>query len=326
MTSSSDHPFDRESKPSYIAIAGPTASGKSALALKLAQEFSGELINCDSVQLYKGFDIGSAKADPEEQALCRHHLIDRLEWFEDYDARRFAFESQAMIDAISQREALPIVVGGTGLYLRALWQEGFDDLPKSELLRQQYRDLSTEQILDKLNRLDPVRASQLHPNDRFRIVRSLEVVELTKQPFPQQESSALDPPTPMRQRCFAIKLSLPREALHERIVLRTHKMLESGLVDEVRSLLERGVKSDCKVMQSIGYREVFAMLSGELSESKLAEAIIVATRQYAKRQETWFRKVRFDRYIEASDSSLAYGELSSMVSDLFPADRTEIKS
>ncbi len=286
----------------YIAIAGPTASGKSSLALELARVMGGEIINCDSVQLYKGFDIGSAKPSLDEQKLCPHHLIDELDWSDPYDARRFSSQAAALLQEVRARGAVPIIVGGTGLYLRALWQQNFDDLPKSESLRQQLQKCSTSDLLRRLIELDPKRAEQLHPNDRFRICRSLEVVELTKKPFPQPKPSAYQASS-IRRRCLAVKLEVDRAQLHQRIAVRTQQMLANGLIEEVQGLLEGGVAPDCKVMQSIGYREVVAMLQGKLPANELQEAITIATRQYAKRQETWFRRVDFDLYLNPASSS-----------------------
>jgi tRNA dimethylallyltransferase len=273
----------------YLVIAGPTASGKSALAMELAQRFRGEIINCDSVQLYRGFNIGSAKPTAAEQALIPHHLLDVVSADENYDARCFAEDTEARIKKIRERQHLPIVVGGTGLYLRALWRENWHDLPKSESLRQELESWSNEALHKRLEELDPQRAAQLHRNDRYRLQRAVEIVMLTGQPL-----SAQTPQSDERKKAFAIRVLCPRPLLQERSRQRIDQMLKAGLVDEVRQLLAAGVDPRCKPMQSIGYAQVVEFLEGRISEADLPEHIQIATRQYAKRQETWFNKVQFE--------------------------------
>jgi tRNA dimethylallyltransferase len=277
------------SRQEYLVIAGPTASGKSALAMEIAQRFHGEIINCDSVQLYRGFNIGSAKPTAEEQALIPHHLLDVVSAHENYDARCFAEDTEALIQEIRGRNRLPIVVGGTGLYLRALWRDNWHDLPKSESLRQELESWSNDELHKHLHEIDPARAAQLHRNDRFRLQRAVEIARLTGKPL-----SAQTPKTDERNRAFAIRVLCPRPLLQERSLLRVEQMLKAGLIDEVRQLLASGVDPQCKPMQSIGYAQVVEFLEGKITEAELPEQIQIATRQYAKRQETWFKKVQFD--------------------------------
>jgi tRNA dimethylallyltransferase len=277
------------SKQEYLVIAGPTASGKSALAMELAQKFRGEIINCDSVQLYRGFNIGSAKPTAAEQALIPHHLLDVVNADENYDARCFAEDTEALIQKIRSHDRLPIVVGGTGLYLRALWRENWHDLPKSESLRQELEAWSNDALHERLHAIDPVRAAQLHRNDRFRLQRAVEIATLTGQPL-----SAQTPKSEDRNRAFAIRVLCPRPLLQERSRQRVDQMLAAGLIDEVRELLASGVNPQSKPMQSIGYAQVVEFLEGKITEAELPEQIQIATRQYAKRQETWFKKVQFD--------------------------------
>ncbi len=277
------------SKQEYLVIAGPTASGKSALAMELAQRFHGEIINCDSVQLYRGFNIGSAKPSAEEQALVPHHLLDVVNADENYDARCFAEDTEVLIEKIRSHQHLPIVVGGTGLYLRALWRENWHDLPKSESLRQELETWSNDELHQRLHEIDPARAAQLHRNDRFRLQRAVEIATLTGQPL-----SAQTPKSDERDRAFAIRVICPRPLLQERSRQRVDQMLKAGLIEEVRQLLASGVDPHCKPMQSIGYAQVVEFLEGKISEAELPEQIQIATRQYAKRQETWFKKVQFD--------------------------------
>jgi len=286
-----------QKKFSYLVIAGPTGSGKSALAHQLALAWNGEIINCDSVQLYKEVQIGAAKPSRQELEEVPYHLLDRLNYHEVYDARQYAEEAKELIDHIRSRQRLPIVVGGTGLYLRALWNENFHDLPKDEKLRLELSVLTNEQLSRELQEKDPARAAKIHFNDRFRLLRAVELVRLVKGPvFSEQQ---LEPTT--RGDAFAIKMELPRKQLHQRIAARTEMMLQSGLIAEVQSLLAGGWPKDAKPLQSIGYRQVLDFLAGELDDKSLQEKIIFATRQYAKRQETWFRKVEFDFYLRNAD-------------------------
>ncbi len=275
-----------QQKPRYIAVIGPTASGKSALAIRLAQALAGELINCDSVQFYRGFDIGSAKPDAAEQALVPHHLWDLLEPHQEFDAREFAVRAESVVQEVLARGKRPLLVGGTGLYLRALWQEKWHDLPKSEPLRAELSQLSIEDLRTRLEAKDPERARAIHPNDRFRLQRALEISTLLGHPIHE-----LPPAAGRRHEAFVIRVQCERSLLHERIAKRTEQMLQSGFIEEVEDLLKAGVSPSAKPMQSIGYREVCAFLQGDLAREQLAEAIIIATRQYAKRQETWFRSV-----------------------------------
>lgn len=277
------------SKQEYLVIAGPTASGKSALAMDLARKFRGEIINCDSVQLYRGFNIGSAKPTADEQAAIPHHLLDVVNADESYDARCFAEATEALIKKIRGHDRLPIVVGGTGLYLRALWRDNWHDLPKSESLRQQLETWSHEELYKRLQEIDPVRAAQLHRNDRFRLQRAVEIATLTGKPLSEQTTISDE-----RHRAFAIRVLCPRPILQERSRQRVEQMLKAGLIEEVRQLLASGVDPNCKPMQSIGYAQVVEFLEGKITEAELPEQIQIATRQYAKRQETWFKKVNFD--------------------------------
>lgn len=276
-------------KKRYLAIIGATASGKSALAMKLAESLDGELINCDSVQIYKDFDIGSAKPSTKDLENIPHHLIDIRHGTEEYDARTFASDAESAVEAITLRKKIPILVGGTGLYLRALWQDGFHDLPKSQELREELKLLSAEDLRKRLVLLDPKRAAEIHENDRFRLQRAVEVASLLG-----HSVKDLPPPVSKRDEAFVIYMDVDRRVLQGRIIERSKAMLSQGLIEEVRSLLEQGLDPAIKPMQSIGYREVALYLKGELKQEDLEQAIVIATRQYAKRQETLFRKIPKD--------------------------------
>lgn len=260
-----------------------------------ARQTSAEIVSCDSVQIYRGFDIGSAKPSRAEQLEIPHHMIDCADWNEGYDAARYAREARAKIEAIRARGRLPVVVGGTGLYLRALLQQEFhEDLPSDESLREELRREDSAKLYERLKSLDPRRASELHPNDVFRVVRALEINILTGKPV-----EALEPVPEVSPDFCIVVLDPDRRMLHEQIARRTGEMLAAGLEDEVRGLIDQGVDPDCKPMQSIGYHECVEMFMGRLERVQLEEKIIAATRQYAKRQCTWFRKVKADYVLSA---------------------------
>ena len=284
----------------YVVIAGPTGSGKSALAMALAARLGGEIVSCDSVQIYRGFDLGAAKPTPVEQLKVPHHLLDRRNGHEDYDAGTFAVDAAAAIHAIRAARKLPLVVGGTGLYLRALLGQGWhQDLPKDEALRSRMALEPTLDLWARLQNLDPIRAAEVHANDRVRITRSLELVTLlgsTLAAAGLSASSARDPAA------FIIVLEPPRPELRLRIAQRTRAMLASGLITEVQGLLASGLDPASKPMLSIGYKQVADYLFGRLSLDALPEAIMTATNQYAKRQCTWFRKLGANLRLNGSES------------------------
>ena len=264
--------------------------------MKIAEESDGEIISCDSVQIYKGFDIGSAKPTKEEQKKIPHHLIDIISWNEDYDAGRYAIEAREAVSKVLAKNKTALVVGGSGLYLRSFLGEGWHaNLPKDETLRKELNQLSEEELFSRLQKLDPIRAKEIHPNDKFRLVRAIELLTLLGKPVRDVEKEnpwPKDWPTPH------IKiLDLPREHLHAAILKRTTAMLASGLIDEVKSLHEQGCPYTAKPMQTIGYRQVSKFLQGQLKEENLENAILFATRQYAKRQITWFKNVDRDRHL-----------------------------
>lgn len=275
----------------YLSITGPTGSGKSSLAKEIAKDLNGEIVNCDSVQIYKYFDIGSGKDTPKHQNGIRHHLLDVVEAHENFDAAQFARSAKKVILEILSRNKLPIVVGGTGLYLRALWGEKFHDLPSDKTTRDEIELLSNEDIMQALKQIDPDRANFLHLNDRIRLVRSLEIVRLTGKPLTATttESTLESPPT-----CL-VHIQPNRKILIGRIELRIRQMLKDGLIEEVKNLRAMGVSPESKPMKSICYLQTNQFLDGEIkSEEELWDKICIANRQYAKKQTTWFNKVEKD--------------------------------
>lgn len=295
-----------------LVICGPTGSGKSALALAVAEAVGGELISCDSVQVYRGFDLGAAKATAAERAAVPHHLIDVADWRDDFDAAGYSALAQAALQDIARRGKVAIIVGGTGLYLRALLaQEFHQNLPKDAQLRRELLALPTDELARRLAVADPIRAAAIHANDRVRLVRALEIVTLIGQPV-----SSLAPavtPADAPQATATIILDPSRSALHQAIAARTDQMLKMGLLDEVRALRAAGVTASCKPMQSIGYKQCTDHLSGAVSADELPDLIKAATRQYAKRQTTWFKKYTQGDRLALWDTASVIQRLKSLL-------------
>lgn len=270
-------------------VVGPTGSGKSALALCLAEQFGGEIVNCDSLQLYRGFDIGTAKTLAADRRAIPHHLFDVLTPQESYSAGEYAREARKVIAEITGRGHLPIVVGGTGFYLRALL-EGLPALPgRDERLRGRLLDrerLRPGSLHRILTRLDPGAAARIHAHDVQKTIRAMEVRLLTQQ--------ALPPPAEARalEGYAVIKLGLDpdRAMLQQRLEERTWAMFEHGLIEEVKGLLAQGATGNEKPFESLGYKQALLHLRGALTLEQAVESTIVETRQYAKRQRTWFRR------------------------------------
>jgi len=280
-----------DNSSAIVVVAGPTASGKSDLALRLAQEFDGELICSDSMQVYRQFDIGTAKPTLSEQKLVPHHQLDLIEPDGNYSAGKYERDTAIIIQQIQQRGHLPILVGGTGLYYRALMY-GISNIPKiPEKLRQELFSLQEEHgtsyCWEQLQKHDPQTAKRLHPNDTSRIMRSLEVVLATGTSI--ADFQLQQPFAEARYPVLAIAYEWERSVLYERINQRTRKMLKSGWIEEVEMLLE-SYPPELKPLQAIGYREIVEHLQNKLKQEALVKKIQLRTRQYAKRQMTWFRR------------------------------------
>ena len=279
-------------EPSGIAIVGPTASGKTALGIEVARAVGGEIVSMDSRQVYRRMDIGTAKATAEEQAAVTHHGLDLIEPHERFSAGRFAEHARACIADIRARGRVPVLVGGTGFFLAALTRPLFDEPPMDAERR---RDLETvlrrfddDVLRGWLRALDPDTAASLaRGGGRQRVLRALEVALLTGRPIGwwHAHAPAREPPLPL----LTFVLELDRAELDRRIDARVHAMLDAGLVDEVRTLLDAGVAPDAPGMTATGYREIAASLQGDVSLQEAVAQIQRATRQYARRQLTWFR-------------------------------------
>jgi len=275
-----------------VAIVGPTASGKSALGVWLAEQFGGEVLACDSTQLYRGFDIGTAKPGVAERRGIPHHLIDVLAPQEDATAGGYRQMALAVLEGLRNRGRLPILTVGTGLYLRALL-EGLADVPqRSEELRARLRTTAADHapgyLHRVLNRLDPEAAAKIAAPDEQKLIRAIEVCVLARKPVSEVHRTGRSPLTGWR----ALKIGLmpPRDALYERIHARTDAMLANGWMEEVTRLMHSGLPENAKPFDFIGYRELREVQRGEKKLEDARAAIQQSTRQYAKRQLTWFRK------------------------------------
>ncbi len=275
-----------------LAIVGPTATGKSALGVALAEILEGEIVNADALQVYRGFDIGTAKPGPADRERVPHHLIDILEPSEIYSAGEFARRAREAIADIQGRGKLPIVVGGSGLYLRALFS-GISPIPPGDPqmqgeLRARLAAEGLASLRDELARVDPRTEARLAPGDTQRVLRALEVARVTGRPL-----SSWIAEQPFGTQSIAgvrVGLTLPRAILYDRIAGRVARMLEAGWLEEVERLLRLGLSPRFPAFQAIGYRQLVRHLEGDGSLEQAIAGIVQETRRFAKRQETWFRK------------------------------------
>jgi tRNA dimethylallyltransferase len=308
--------IELESLP-LLVVVGPTASGKSALAVALARALHAEIIACDSTQLYRGVNIGTAKPTAEERQGVVHHLIDVLDASEAATAGGYRDLALGVLGDMRKRGKLPILAVGTGLYMRALL-EGLAELPlRSEELRERLRATSREHgamhLYGVLQRMDREAAAKIAPADEQKLIRAIEVCILTRKPISEVHRAGRKPLEGWR----TVKIGLipSREMLHERIDARTDAMIESGWLDEFRGLLEAGIAENAKIFDFIGYREMAQVLRGELTMEKARTAIQLATRQYAKRQMTWFRKDKSIRWFAGpGDDAAVQREIVGWVS------------
>jgi tRNA dimethylallyltransferase len=291
-------------KHRIVIIVGPTASGKTDLAVRLAECFDGEIVNADSMQVYRGMDIGTAKPSLELRRRVPHHLIDIADPDRNFSASDFRREAAAAIDDISGRGKRAFIVGGTGLYIRALLQ-GLVDSPSGagevrQKLEEEAKLNGNEALLAELAMVDPVTAQRLHANDLVRVIRALEVYRLTGKPISQQRSThgfRGDYYCPLK-----LGLTLDRRELYERIDSRVERMIADGLVEEVRTLLGLGYTTQLKAFRSIGYRQISAHISGEYAIDEAVRLMKRDTRRYAKRQMTWFNGDKEINWVEYSDN------------------------
>lgn len=277
--------------PLLVVLLGPTATGKTALSLTLAEKFNGEIVSCDSVAVYREFEIGTAKPTAQEREQVPHHCIDIVSAERDYSAGDYQRDGRAAIAEIAARGRLPIVTGGTGLYLRALLEGLFEGPRRSEPLRARLRRSAARHpagwLSRVLGRLDPEAAGRIHANDTPKLIRAIEVSLATRQPITQAWRTGAQALTGYR--ILRLGLAPERAALYRRIDARAAEMFERGLVDETARLMEK-YGPERKVFDSLGYRQARQLLAGELTEVEAIEAAQKGHRNYAKRQLTWFRR------------------------------------
>lgn len=298
--------------PKIAVITGPTASGKTALGVELARALGGEVVSADSMQVYRRMDIGTAKPTAAEMRGVQHHMLDVAEPDEDYSVARYVREATVCVDDILARGKLPIVVGGTGLYIDSLLAgRDFADGARDEALRRElderYDEIGGDGLLGELRKVDPERAAKLHPADKKRIVRAMEVYILTGKTITRHDAETRSRPPRYEGARIALDFT-ERAALYARIDRRVDAMVAAGLFDEVRALLDEGVPAGCTSMQAIGYKEAAAALRGACTRDEAIETIRRETRRYAKRQLTWLRRApqpEWIRFENAPDLALA---------------------
>lgn len=290
-----------------IVLLGPTAVGKTKLSIALAQRLSTEIISGDSMLIYRGMDIGTAKPTTEEQAGITHHLIDILEPNEEYSVVDFQQQSSAIIKFLNNQGKIPILAGGTGLYVKALL-EGyqFNEIPSDEAYRAYLTEIALQQGNEHLHALlvnvDPAAANRLHVNDLRRIIRSLEIHHLTQtgKYRPNADRTSLKQEE-LQYETIVIGLTMNRSLLYERINQRVDLMITAGLVEEVIKLLEKGLSVEAQSMQAIGYKEVLAYLQGKATLANTVQTIKQSTRNFAKRQLTWYRKMPYIQWFAVDE-------------------------
>ena len=293
-----------------LLITGPTAVGKSQIALSIAEAFGGEIVSADSMQVYRGLDIGTAKPGLDEQARVPHHLIDVVDLNQTFDAGKFVPLARKAVADIQARGHLAVLCGGSGLYLKAFF-EGLGQAPsRDDNLRVKLEHTPMRELLDELAECDPVTYQTIDRRNSRRVIRALEVIRLTGKPFSTQRAPwSAKPPN----RAMAIGLSRPRAELHDRIDLRVEKMFRDGLVDETKALLNRGLGENKTAIQALGYHQVLDYLRGERSLADTIELVKIRTRQFAKRQLTWFRRQMDLNWIELNGGNTT--EVVAIVED-----------
>lgn len=287
-----------------LFLAGPTASGKSEVALQLAEQLRGEIVSVDSMQVYRGLDIGTAKPSVAEQARVRHHLIDLVELTEQFDAAKFRTLAAAAVEDIVRRSRVPIFCGGTGLYFKG-FLDGLGEAPSSDpALRAELEATPLEILLRELSERDPTTFARIDQRNPRRVVRAVEVIRLTGKPFSDQRAAWKNTATAAnRESCpplFALRRST--EDLRKRIDRRVDQMFAAGLVRETEQALQHGLADNPNAMQAIGYRQVVEHLHGERSLEATIELVKIRTRQFAKRQMTWFRRQLMVTWVEVGAS------------------------
>ncbi|MCX5799879.1 MAG: tRNA (adenosine(37)-N6)-dimethylallyltransferase MiaA [Candidatus Eisenbacteria bacterium] len=293
---------DASQKLLVPGIVGPTAVGKTAVAVRIAESQGWEIVSADSRQIYRELDIGTAKPTPEERSRAPHHLVDVVEPWEAYSCGRYKVDATAAMETVAKEGRVPIVVGGSGLYLRALERGLFEGPERDESLRAELRQFverqGREALHERLARTDPVSARRIHPRDTERVIRAIEVFELTGESISELQRTSTRPGK------FALRLvglRRRREVLYGLINERVERMLEAGLVEELRRLVQKGFSEAWPSFRTVGYREMVQHLRGEVSYSAATEKVKVQTRRFAKRQMTWLNGASITAWLDVPD-------------------------
>lgn len=289
-----------------IVIVGPTASGKTKVSIELAKQINGEIISADSMQVYKYMDIGTAKPDKEEMSGIKHYLTDEIFPDEEFNVARFQEMALKYISQVIDNGKRPIVAGGTGLYINSLiyninFSETVSDWELRERLKKDAEENGNRYLYEKLMEIDPEAAKKIHENDIKRIIRAIEVYTHTSKPISYHQNNSRLTPPPYEYILFGLRLE--REKLYERINKRVDLMLEKGLVDEVKRLIQLGYDANATAMQGLGYKEVLAYFKGEVTFEEVVYILKRDTRHYAKRQMTWFKRIEGVQWIDIDEST-----------------------
>lgn len=289
--------------PKVLVICGPTASGKTRLAVDCALKFNTEIISADSQLIYKGLNIGTAKPTKEEMRGVKHHMIDIVEPSESFSVSDYSRMALPVLENLLLQGKMPIICGGTGFYINSLlFDLGYGNAAADEKIREKYAEFlkkyGKDALFQKLKEVDPDTANVLHPNDTKRVIRALEIYEVSGKKKSAQRDNLIS-----KYEFIAVAINYPREELYERINCRADKMFEEGLVEEVQGLLNRGVDENCQCMQAIGYKEVVSGLKNNDLQSTMSDIIKQNTRHYAKRQITFFKKMPNFVWIDPQDAT-----------------------
>lgn len=301
-------------QPPLLVLVGPTAVGKTKLSFVLAEQYGCEIISGDSMQVYRGMDIGTAKATPEERKRIPHHLIDIRDPQEAFSVSDFQQLAREKIAEIHSRGKLPFIVGGTGLYIESvIYDFQFSEAGVDETFRRKQHEYAAVHgsgaLHKRLNEIDPETADRLHPNDLRRIIRALEVHHLTG--MPMSHYSAKQTKQPLYNACI-LGLTMERKKLYERIELRVDEMMEQGLVEEVESLLRQGCTREMVSMQGLGYKEIADYLQGDYDLTEAVRLLKQSTRRFAKRQLSWFRRMQDIHWVDLTDPQNLHGNLQTI--------------
>ena len=306
----------RTGKPRLLVLVGPTAVGKTRYSIEIARRWNAEIISGDSMQVYRGMDIGTAKIGPEETGGIPHHLIDILDPEEPFAAGEFQRLARGLIEAIIARGRLPFIVGGTGLYIKSLlYGFNFPEAPADDRIRAELKAYAerhgAEALHARLREVDPESAARLHPNDVKRVIRALEIAIGTGVTMSAKTTGFREQRESPYAFCL-IGLTMEREVLYDRINKRVDAMIEAGLVDEVRRLLARGVPPEATAMQAIGYKEIVPHLTEGLPLEEAVERLKRDTRRYAKRQLSWFRRMHGIEWVDVTEEGNFFTHLEAI--------------